>query len=105
MTIHNLPKWDLTEIYQNPNDPKIDKDISKIKNSIIKFENKWKGSIKSLSGKDIAICLKEYEKINEFAGIISTHSSLSFASNMQDPKVSQYNAKVTDKICLGVASF
>ena len=40
------------------------------------------GKIKNLSGKEISNCLKEYEKINEIMGLLSTHSSLSFASNM-----------------------
>ena len=98
MTKQNLPKWDLTEIYLNLNDPQIDKDILKIKNSILRFVKKWKNKIKGLSGEEINNCLKEYEKMNENAGVLSTHSSLSFASNMLDPKVSQYNAKVSDKI-------
>ena len=98
MTKQNLPKWDLTEIYLNANDPKIDNDILEIKNSISKFVKKWRGKINLLSGKEIANCLNQYEKINEKAGLISTHSSLSFASNMQDSKISQYNAKVSDKI-------
>ena len=49
MTIHNLPKWNLTEIYESINDPKIDKDINKIKKLISIFEKKWKGKIKKLS--------------------------------------------------------
>ncbi len=40
MTKQNLPKWDLSEIYRNLNDPQIDKDIIKIKNSISKFVKK-----------------------------------------------------------------
>ena len=96
MTINNLPKWDLTEIYINSNDPKIDLDIQKVRNSILNFEKKWKGHIRKLSGKEIAQCLKQFEKIHENAGTISTHSSLSFASNMLDPKITQYNAKISD---------
>ena len=96
MTIHNLPKWNLKEIYESINDPKIDKDLNKIKKLISVFEKKWKGKIKKLSAEEIVKCLKQYEKINEKAGIISTHSSLSFASNMQDSEISQYNAKIAD---------
>ena len=71
-------------------------DINKIKKLISIFEKKWKGKIKKLSAEEIVKCLKQYEKINEKAGIISTHSSLSFASNMQDSEISQYNAKIAD---------
>ena len=46
MTIHNLPKWNLTEIYEN--DPKIDKDINKIKKLISIFEKNGKVKLKTL---------------------------------------------------------
>ena len=98
MTKNKLPKWNLSEIYLNYKDPKIDKDIKKIKLSIGNFVKKWKEKIKMLDGKEISNCIKEYEKINENLGILSTHSSLCFASNMQDVEVSRYNAKISDII-------
>ena len=33
-------------------------------------------------------------------GLLSTHSSLSFASNMEDVEVSRYNAKISDNLSL-----
>ena len=82
MKKNKLPKWNLDEIYVGHNDPKIDKDLKKLSKLTNQFIDKWKGKIKNLSGKEISNCLKEYEKINEIMGLLSTHSSLSFASNM-----------------------
>ena len=98
MTKNKLPKWNLSEIYLNYKDPKIEKDITKIKVSVHNFVRKWKDKIKALDGKEISNCIKQYERINESLGILSTHSSLSFASNMQDTEVSRYNAKISDTI-------
>ena len=80
MKKNKLPKWNLDEIYVGHNDPKIDKDLKKLSKLTNQFIDKWKGKIKNLSGKEISNCLKEYEKINEIMGLLSTHSSLSFAS-------------------------
>ncbi len=80
MKKNKLPKWNLDEIYVGHNDPKIDKDLKKLSKLTNQFIDKWKGKIKDLSGKEISNCLKEYEKINEIMGLLSTHSSLSFAS-------------------------
>ncbi len=93
-----LPKWNLNEIYKGHNDPKIDNDLIKIEKTTNHFVKNWKGKIKSLSAKDISSCLKQYEKIMEKIGIISTHSSLSFATNMESSEISIYNEKVKSKI-------
>ena len=100
MKKNKLPKWNLDEIYVGHNDPKIDKDLKKLSKLTNQFIDKWKGKIKNLSGKEISNCLKEYEKINEIMGLLSTHSSLSFASNMEDVEVSRYNAKISDNLSL-----
>ena len=100
MKKNKLPKWNLDEIYVGHNDPKIDKDLKKLSKLSNQFIDKWKGKIKNLSGKEISNCLKEYEKINEIMGLLSTHSSLSFASNMEDVEVSRYNAKISDNLSL-----
>ena len=100
MKKNKLPKWNLDEIYVGHNDPKINKDLKKLSKLTNQFIDKWKGKIKNLSGKEISNCLKEYEKIYEIMGLLSTHSSLSFASNMEDVEVSRYNAKISDNLSL-----
>ncbi len=98
MSKNKLPNWDLSEIYLNYKDPKIEKDQKKINNSVKTFVVKWKGKIKTLDGNEISNCLREYEKINEKLGLLSTHSSLSFAGNMEDEEISRYNSKISDWI-------
>ena len=98
MPKNKLPTWDLSEIFKNYKDPKIDNEQNKLNKNVNTFVKKWKGKIKNLDGKDVSNCLKEYEKINEKLGFMSTHSSLSFASNMEDEEVSRYNSKISDWI-------
>ena len=44
-----LPSWNLSEIYQNIDDPNIESDIKTIKNLSQNFVTKWKGKIKDLN--------------------------------------------------------
>ena len=37
---NELPTWDLTEIYEDINDPKINKDISEIRYTVDQFQKK-----------------------------------------------------------------
>ena len=99
MQINNkLPTWDLSEIYKNIKDPKINKDIRNIRESANNFLKKWKGEINNLSPSDFLIFINEYQEINEAIYKIATHSSLTFATNMEDPEISKYNSSISDEI-------
>ena len=94
---YNLPVWDLTEIYTDIKDPKIKTDLKKIKDSSDKFVKKWKGRIKDLNPPDFLSCIETYQKICENVHKIGTHSSLIFATNMEDAEISRYNSSVSDE--------
>ena len=94
---YNLPVWDLTEIYTDIKDPKIKTDLKKIKDSSDKFVKKWKGRIKDLNPSDFLSCIETYQKICESLHKIGTHSSLIFATNMEDAEISRYNSSVSDE--------
>ncbi len=95
---NELPIWDLSEIYKNIKDPKINIDIKKIRDSANNFQKKWKCKINYLSPSDFLICINEYQEINEAIYKIATHSSLIFATNMEDPEISKYNSTISDEI-------
>lgn len=94
---YNLPVWDLTEIYTDIKDPKIKTDLKKIRDSSNKFVKKWKGRIKDLNPSDFLSCIETYQKICESLHKIGTHSSLIFATNMEDAEISRYNSSVSDE--------
>jgi len=94
---YNLPVWDLTEIYTDIKDPKIKTDLKKIRDSSDKFVKKWKGRIKDLNPSDFLSCIETYQKICESLHKIGTHSSLIFATNMEDTEISRYNSSVSDE--------
>jgi len=94
---YNLPVWDLTEIYTDIKDPKIKTDLKKIKDSSNKFVKKWKGKIKDLNASDFLSCIETYQKICESLHKIATHSSLIFATNMEDAEISRYNSSISDE--------
>lgn len=94
---YNLPVWDLTEIYTDIKDPKIKTDLKKIRDSSDKFVKKWKGKIKDLNPSDFLSCIETYQKICESLHKIGTHSSLIFATNMEDAEISRYNSSISDE--------
>ena len=95
---NQLPTWDLSEIYKDIKDPNIEKDIKEIRKLSNDFRAKWKGKITELSASDFVYCVEKYQEINEAIYKIGTHSSLIFATNMEDPEISRYNSSISDQI-------
>ena len=95
---NQLPIWNLSEIYKDIKDPNIGKDIKEISKLSNEFLKKWKGRIKELSATDFVNCIEKYQAINESIYKIGTHSSLIFATNMEDPEISRYNSSISDQI-------
>ena len=95
---NQLPIWNLSEIYKDIKDPNIGKDIKEISKLSNQFLKKWKGRIKELSATDFVNCIEKYQAINESIYKIGTHSSLIFATNMEDPEISRYNSSISDQI-------
>ena len=97
-SLDNLPSWDLNEIYSGINDPQIKIDLNDIKNKSQIFLDMWKGKIEKLSSINLVKCLNEYQEINEKIGKVETHSSLTFATNMESAEISRYHSTVSGKI-------
>ena len=95
---NQLPIWNLSEIYKDIKDPNIGKDIKEITKLSNEFLKKWKGRIKELNATDFVNCIEKYQAINESIYKIGTHSSLTFATNMEDPEISRYNSSISDQI-------
>ena len=95
---NQLPNWDLSEIYKDIKDPNIAKDIKEIKALSDDFLAKWKGKINKLGASDFVNCIEKYQAINEAIYKIGTHSSLIFATNMEDPEITRYNSSISDQI-------
>lgn len=98
MDLKNLPKWDLTDFYQNIDDKNIELDFKNLKIRSAKFTKDYKGKISNLSGDDLYYAIKENEEISEYFGKISSFSYLNYASDMLDQKNTAFYQNSSDKI-------
>jgi len=100
-------EWDLTDLYEGPEDPNLEEDIKRSIQKAENFRKKYKGSIESaeLSLKEFREAMEEYEDIFESINKISSFASLYHAMDTQDPdrgallqRVEQKKSKVKNKL-------
>ncbi len=100
-------EWDLSDLYDGPEDPQLDEDIDKSIQKAERFREKYKGNIESaeLSKKEFREAIEEYEDIFESIGKISSFAALYHAMDTQDPdrgallqRVDQKKSEVKNKL-------
>ncbi len=80
-------KWDLSDLYASPDDPKMKKDKEGLLKEAEQFSERYKGRVSSLSAEQFAIALQEYELLIQKAGKIGSYSHLVWSTNTEDPKL------------------
>ncbi len=94
----NLPNWDLTDFYKSITDKKIAEDFKKAAELAKKFTKDYQGKLKNISAVNLAKAIKEYEKISELLGKISSFAYLNYATNLNSPKDTAFYQDSSEKI-------
>ncbi|MGE0683609.1 MAG: M3 family metallopeptidase [Candidatus Binatia bacterium] len=81
-------QWNLAELYDGPDDPRIEADLVEARRRAETFAQKYRGKVASgeLNGSALANVLAEYEALAELEHRPSFYASLLFASDTQNTK-------------------
>ncbi len=94
----NLPSWDLTKFYQNPEDPAIKADIQRAKESIAEFCDKYEGNVVSLTADELADAIASYEHIDEICDKLGSYAYLYYCLKMNDESRSIFYQTIFETI-------
>ncbi|MEJ2248251.1 MAG: M3 family oligoendopeptidase [Candidatus Lokiarchaeota archaeon] len=91
-------KWDLSDFYENINDPQIDHDISDLRTAANKFNENIKGKLTNpeLSANQLLMWFKEYERILEKLTYLAFYSQLVYSTNNLDDQIKSFHSKIDD---------
>lgn len=77
--------WNLSDLYDSPDSPELISDKKRLITRAEKFAQKYRGKIETLSSKDFASAISEYEGILQQAGKIGSYAHLTWSVNTEDP--------------------
>jgi oligoendopeptidase F len=80
--IDQAPTWNLCDFYSAIEDQKITTEIKSIDLASKKFAKKYEGQIAKINSDELFTAVREYEKISEKIGKISSYSYLVYASDL-----------------------
>ncbi len=94
----DLPEWDLTDLYPNPDDPSVETDLKFVESSGVDFEAAYKGKLASLSAAQLLECITTYEAIDISAGRLMSYAGLRYYQNTMDSDRAKFMADMQDRI-------
>ena len=81
--------WDLSDLYEGIDDPRIDADVAQAEADAAAFRERYHGKVAELDAPSLAEAVAEHERIESAVVRPLTYAHLVFATNMADPRAAR----------------
>jgi oligoendopeptidase F len=78
--------WDLSDLYDSPDDPKLQGELDEAKSATSAFRDRYRGKVAELEAAALAEAVAERERIESLLDRPMTYAQLRFSTNMADPQ-------------------
>jgi oligoendopeptidase F len=89
--------WDLSDLYDAVDDPRIDADVAEAEADAAAFRERYHGKVAGLGAAELAEAVTEHERIESAVVRPLTYAHLLFATNMADPARGALVARLGEK--------
>ena len=93
-----LPNWDLTDLYPDPDAPELSRDLDWLEAECKSFAEDYQGKLADLSPAEMLACVKRDEKISNIAGRIMSFAGLRYYQNTTDADRAKFMSDCQDRI-------
>lgn len=90
-------KWDLSDLYETVDDPKIESDLADADARADKLAEKFRTRVAELSPEELVELLQEYEIILDQSGKVGTYAYLAWSTNSEDSARGALLQKATER--------
>ena len=89
--------WDLSDLYEGPDDPRLDEEVANAERLSAGFRERYRGRVAGLAARELAGAVAERERIESAMDRPLTFAHLNFATNMADPARGALVARLQEK--------
>lgn len=96
-----LPEWNLQDLYCDPSDPALAKDLEEAARAALAFAARYEGRLDQLArqgGDALAEAISTYEKLSETMGRAASFASLLYAGDMSSASVGKFRTDIFDRL-------
>lgn len=95
---HDLPRWDLSDLYPAPDSPELRADLEQSERDIRAFAAAYEGKLAGLEPDELAQAVISYEQIEERLQKLMSYASLLHAGNVIDPEIVRFYQNIREKV-------
>jgi len=92
-----LPTWDLSDLYDAPDSPRIEADLAAAEAEARAFAQAHAGRLAELTGGALAAALSTYEAIDERLGRIMSYAQLLFSADSTDAQAGRFYQSMMER--------
>ena len=93
-----LPSWDLTDLYESPESPAIEADLSRIAVDARAFAGAYAGKLAELPGAELARAMSRFEAIDEVLGRVMSYAQLLFSEDSTSAVAGQFYQRMMERV-------
>jgi len=93
-----LPNWNLSHLYDNPEDPRLDADLNEAASRSKAFSDAYAGQLTALDGAGFARAIAEYESILEILHKAMSYGQLLFSVSTGDAEVGRFYQTLQERV-------
>jgi oligoendopeptidase F len=85
-----LPSWNLADLYDGPDSPRIEADLADAETRAKEFSTAYQGKLDGLPGDDLAAAMETFQAIDETLGRVMSYAQLLFSADSTDPAAGKF---------------
>ena len=90
-------EWNLADLYESPDDPRLQEDLSEASTAATAFRERYRGKLGELSGEELAAAVAEGERIRSISTRVEAYARLRLAADSSDQSRGALAQKVREQ--------
>ena len=95
-----MPEWDLSDLYTSSDAPEIEHDKAAAAKEAARMKTAYQGKLAGLAkdGAQLAVAIKDYEKLSDLMGKLASYAGLYYAQKQADPARAKFYGDVSETL-------